>query len=81
MKAQESVVMCRVLKKELPLLKAPPFPGPLGEEIYRSVSAEAWGMWLSQQTMLINENHLNLSIEEDRQWMMAVMTHFLLDKS
>ena len=39
----------------------PPMPGELGKKLYDSVSKEAWQAWLKLQTMLINENRLNLA--------------------
>jgi len=53
-------VMCIKLNKEAEGLTKPPFKGPLGEKIFQQVSKEAWKMWLSHQTMLINEYRLSL---------------------
>ncbi len=61
------IVFCTRLKKELPRLAAPPFPGPRGQEIYETVSAEAWSQWQELQTMLINEKHLNMRDKGARQ--------------
>ena len=52
-------VQCVKLDKEAEGLKAPPYPGDLGVRIYQNVSQEAWNMWLSHQTMLINEYRLS----------------------
>ena len=49
-------ILCKKLNKELPALSAPPMPGPKGLEIMNSISEEAWEMWKSHQTTLINEN-------------------------
>ena len=54
------MVFCRKLKQELEGLAFPPFPGPRGQAVFESVSKEAWQQWLKHQTMLINENRLNL---------------------
>ena len=51
-------VQCVKLGREAPGLKAPPYPGELGKRIFENVSQEAWRMWLSHQTMLINEYRL-----------------------
>jgi len=51
-------VNCIKLGKEGEGLPAPPYPGDLGKRIYLNVSKEAWRMWLSHQTMLINEYRL-----------------------
>jgi len=51
-------VKCVKLKKEADALDYQPYPGNLGKRILENVSAEAWEMWLSHQTMLINEMRL-----------------------
>ena len=53
-------VFCKKLKKELPGLDMPPFPGPKGEEIFNNVSKQAWQEWMEHQTTLINEMRLNM---------------------
>ena len=55
------LVTCRKLGKQLPGLASPPMPGPMGEDIYEHVSAEAWDQWQTLQTMLINEHQLRTS--------------------
>ena len=52
------MVTCIKLNREAEGLVAPPYPGELGVRIYENVSKEAWQMWLSHQTMLINEYRL-----------------------
>ena len=54
------MVQCRKLKQELPGLDMPPFPGPKGQEIYDTISKQAWGEWMAHQTTLINEMRLNM---------------------
>ena len=51
-------VTCIKLNREAEGLVAPPYPGELGVSIYENVSKEAWQMWLTHQTMLINEYRL-----------------------
>lgn len=53
------MVKCVKLGKEAPGLDFPPYPGELGKRIFENVSKEAWGQWMSHQTMLINENRIN----------------------
>ena len=53
-------VFCRKYQKELEGLEKPPFPGPKGQELFTSVSKQAWQEWMSHQTMLINEKKLNM---------------------
>jgi Fe-S cluster biosynthesis and repair protein YggX len=41
-------------------LDKPPFPGAKGQELFASVSKQAWQEWIAHQTMLINEKKLNM---------------------
>lgn len=52
------MVNCIKLGKEAEGLERQPYPGDLGKRIFENVSKEAWGQWLRQQTMLINEYRL-----------------------
>ncbi|GIX31008.1 MAG: putative Fe(2+)-trafficking protein [Porticoccaceae bacterium] len=70
-------VFCRRHKRELPGLDAPPFPGPEGEEIYRTVSRQAWEEWLAHQTRLINERRLNLRDAAARRYLEEQRRRFL----
>ena len=55
------MVQCIKLGKEAEGLDFPPYPGELGKRIWQSVSKEAWAGWIKHQTMLVNENRLNLA--------------------
>ena len=70
-------VFCTRLKKELPGLEALPFPGAKGQEIYETVSAQAWEEWTNLQTMLINEKHLNMMDKEARKYLNDQRDSFL----
>lgn len=74
-------VYCQKLKKEAPGLERLPYPGELGENIYQNISKEAWQAWLTHQTLLINENRLNLLDESSRQFLEAEMKKFLFSDS
>ncbi|NBT01652.1 MAG: oxidative damage protection protein [Betaproteobacteria bacterium] len=54
-------VRCIKLNKDAEGLDFPPYPGALGQRLYESVSKEAWQGWVKHQTMLVNENRLNLA--------------------
>ena len=54
----------------------PPMPGSKGIESMSSVSQKAWDEWKSKQTMLINEKHLDLSLEDDRAYLADQMEKF-----
>ena len=64
-----STVLCAKYNKELPALDKAPFPGPAGQEILEKVSAQAWNDWMNFQTILINENRLNLMDEKAREFL------------
>ena len=70
-------VNCRKYGKELPGLPVPPYPGPKGEEIYETVSQQAWSEWQNQQTMLINEKQLSMIDAEHRKYLQQEMEKFL----
>jgi Fe-S cluster biosynthesis and repair protein YggX len=69
-------VQCVHLKKEGEGLDYSPYPGALGQRIYSEVSKEAWGLWLKHQTMLVNENRLNLADARARQYLARQMENF-----
>ena len=69
-------ILCKKLKKELTALTRPPIPGPNGIEIMNAISEEAWEMWKSHQTTLINEKHLDMSNSENRKWLQEQMDKF-----
>ena len=71
------MVQCMKLGKEAEGLDFPPLPGELGKRIYESISKEAWQQWLKQQTMLINENRLNMADARARKYLATQMErHF-----
>jgi len=53
-------VICKKYQKELPGLTTPPLPGAAGQEIFETVSQQAWLEWMQHQTMIINEKQLNM---------------------
>ena len=69
-------VFCKKYQKELDGLDAPPFPGPKGQEIFDSISKQAWLDWQTHQTMLINEKHLTLVDPEARKYLQQEMDKF-----
>lgn len=70
------MVQCVYLKKEAPGLTFAPYPGELGKRIYDNVSAEAFEVWKKHQTMLVNENRLNLADARARQYLARQMEQF-----
>src|SRR6187455_1077403 len=63
-------VKCVKLGREAEGMDFPPYPGALGKRIWENVSKEAWAQWLKQQTMLVNENRLNLADARARKYLM-----------
>lgn len=72
-------VFCTKLKQELEGLEKAPMPGELGEQIYESISKQAWQNWLEKQTMLINEQHLSLIDPKARKYLMTEMKQYLFE--
>ena len=57
-----------------------PYPGELGKRIFEQVSKPAWAQWLRHQTMLVNENRLNLADPKARKYLLEQMEkHFFGD--
>ncbi len=69
-------VHCKKYNKELPGLTVPPYPGSKGQEIYETVSQQAWSDWQAQQTMLINEKQLSMINPDDRKYLQQQMDKF-----
>lgn len=71
------IIQCIKLGREAEGLDRPPYPGALGQRIFEQVSKEAWAAWLKHQTMLVNENRLNLADIQSRQYLAKQMeNHF-----
>jgi Fe-S cluster biosynthesis and repair protein YggX len=69
-------VFCKKYQKELEGLDAPPFPGRKGQELFDSISKQAWLDWQAHQTMLINEKHLSLVDPDARKYLQQEMDKF-----
>jgi Fe-S cluster biosynthesis and repair protein YggX len=75
-------VKCIKLGREAEGLEFAPLPNELGQYIYNNVSKEAWQGWLRYQTMLINENRLNLADTKAREYLSEQMVlYFKIDNS
>ena len=71
------MIQCTYLKKEAEGLDFAPYPGELGKRIYDNISKEAFELWKRHQTMLVNENRLNLADQRARQYLARQMERFL----
>ncbi len=69
-------VQCVKLGREAEGLDRPMYPGPLGQKIYENVSKEAWAGWIKFQTMLVNENRLNLADAQARKFLAEQMEKY-----
>lgn len=72
-------VNCVYLKKETEGLGFQLYPGELGKRIFDNVSKEAWALWQTKQTMLINEKKLNMMNVDDRKLLEEQMIRFLFE--
>ncbi|CAM4306158.1 MULTISPECIES: oxidative damage protection protein [Vibrio] len=72
-------VFCEHLKKDADGLDFQLYPGELGKRIFDGISKEAWAMWQSKQTMLINEKKLNMMDPEHRKLLETEMVNFLFE--
>jgi Fe-S cluster biosynthesis and repair protein YggX len=70
------MVNCIKLGREAEGLDFPPVPGELGKKLWESVSKEAWAAWQKHQTMLVNENRLNLADARARKYLMTQMEKY-----
>ena len=69
-------VHCVKLGQDLPGLPGRPFPNELGQRLYDHVSQEAWGLWMIQSRMIVNEYRLNLSTPDSRRFLMEQCEKF-----
>jgi len=72
-------IYCEYLKKDADGLDFQLYPGELGKRIFDSISKEAFTAWQKKQTMLINENKLNMMQPTDRKYLEEQMTAFLFE--
>jgi Fe-S cluster biosynthesis and repair protein YggX len=74
------MVHCIKLGHKAEGLDRAPYPGELGQRIFEHVSKDAWAAWLRHQTMLVNENRLNLAEAHARKYLAQQMeNHFFGD--
>jgi Fe-S cluster biosynthesis and repair protein YggX len=71
------MIHCTKLNKQAEGLAQPPLPGEKGIKIYEQISKEAWQMWLTHQTMLINEYRLSMLDPKSRTFLLEEMDKFL----
>lgn len=69
-------VYCVKLQREADGLDFAPYPGELGKKLFENVSKEAWQGWVKHQTMLVNENRLNLADARARKYLATQMEQY-----
>ncbi|MCW8091024.1 oxidative damage protection protein [Alteromonas sp. ASW11-130] len=72
-------VFCQHLNKEEEGLDFQLYPGDLGKRIFDNISKPAWAEWQKKQTMLINENKLNMMDPQARKFLEEQMEAFLFE--
>ncbi len=60
-----------------PALDRAPFPGAIGARAVAEICQDCWGLWLKQQTMLINHYGLNVMDPQARAFLTKNMQAFL----
>jgi Fe-S cluster biosynthesis and repair protein YggX len=70
------MVYCVKLRRELPGLEKPPFPGELGQRIYEHVSQQAYALWQEQAVLIINHYGLSLADPAATRFLMEQMEAF-----
>ncbi len=73
----QKIIFCAKLKQDLAGLAFAPHPGELGQRILSEISQQAWQDWLKHQTMLINENRLNVLDKATRKNLESEMIQYL----
>ncbi|MCP3680963.1 MAG: oxidative damage protection protein [Gammaproteobacteria bacterium] len=71
------IIFCQKLQQKKEGLEFAPFPGEIGQRIYEEICKEAWQQWLDHQTILINENRLNMLDSDARKYLRQEMEKFL----
>ncbi|SMN13096.1 FIG001341: Probable Fe(2+)-trafficking protein YggX [Bathymodiolus heckerae thiotrophic gill symbiont] len=75
-----NTVNCVKINQEGEALERAPYPGELGKRILANVSKQGWQAWLDHQTMLINENNLNMLDEKAQSYLKEQMEKFFFSE-
>lgn len=78
--AEERIVHCVKLDKDLPGLAKPPVPGELGQMIYEKVSKEAFKMFMDYFKIIVNEYRIDLTSPESDKIFVDQMKEFFFGK-
>ena len=72
-------IFCTYLQRDAEGQDFQLYPGELGKRIYNEISKEAWALWQTKQTMLINERKMSMMNPEHRKELEAEMVNFLFE--
>ena len=70
-------ITCTRCGQTRPALERAPFPGAIGARIVAHICQDCWGLWLKQQTMLINHYGLNVMDPQARSFLTKNLEAFL----
>ena len=70
-------VFCDHEQRQTEGLDYVPYPGELGQRIFKHIGKPAWTAWLAHQTMLINENRLSPRNPEHRAFLETELVKYL----
>ncbi|MCR3755036.1 MAG: Fe(2+)-trafficking protein [Candidatus Westeberhardia cardiocondylae] len=73
---KKRIIYCVFLNKKAEGQEFQFYPGRLGSRIYEHISKEAWNIWKIKQTILVNENNLNMLKIKDRKLLEREMVKF-----
>ncbi|HEU4988915.1 MAG: oxidative damage protection protein [Gemmatimonadota bacterium] len=70
-------ITCSRCGQHKPAFERAPFPGAIGARIVAEICQDCWGLWLKQQTMLINHYGLNVMDPQARTFLTKNLEAFL----
>ncbi|BGI51122.1 MAG: oxidative damage protection protein [Arsenophonus endosymbiont of Ceratovacuna japonica] len=71
------IIFCTFLQRKAKGMDFQCYPGELGKQIFNQISKEAWNIWITKQTILINEKKLNTINPKDIKLLKREMIKFL----
>ncbi|WP_367670635.1 oxidative damage protection protein [Sodalis-like secondary symbiont of Drepanosiphum platanoidis] len=74
------IIYCFFFKKYKESQDSKLYPGNLGDKIYKNISKKAWNLWKKKQTILINENNLDMINLKHQKFLEKKMIKFLFKK-
>lgn len=64
------MVQCKKLGEKLPGMKRAPYRNEFGQQLFESVSQQAWELWLKDSVKFINTYRVDLSSAAGQKFMM-----------